>query len=505
MNNRTYDVVILGSGLGGLLCGAILSKFNQKVCVLEKHHQVGGNLQTFVRKGIKFNSAMHYVGSLDEGQILHQVFTYLGIMEKIGVERLNSDCYEKIFIGEKEYCNATGVDAYKDRLLSYFPEEKNAIETYIQKIQEVWTKINILNLRDINDISDQETQYTYENACDFIYGLTDNEELRSLLSITNGLYAGIPEKSSLLTHAIISYHYMQSAYKFSDGSDQLAMALAQVIVDNGGVVQTNKTAVNFLFEDKQASAIELEDGLIVKGRAFISNIHPANTIKMVEPGRFRKAYVNRIEGLQNTIGSFCVYITLKKNMFLDIPSNVYISASHEVWGAGKYDQLEWPSTCMLYTKPDKDNPEFAESLAVAVYMKYEELEQWEGTGIEKRGKEYQAFKKQKAEAILNLIETKYPDIRASVEEYYTASPLTFQDYTNNPEGSIYGVLKDCNNPRASFISSTTRVPNLFLTGQNTGVGLHGVLGVTISALFTCANFIEINALLSRIRDENFMA
>ena len=99
MNNRTYDVVILGSGLGGLLCGAMLSKFNQKVCVLEKHHQVGGNLQTFVRKGIKFNSAMHYVGSLDEGQILHQVFTFLGIIEKIGLERLNSDCYEKIFIG----------------------------------------------------------------------------------------------------------------------------------------------------------------------------------------------------------------------------------------------------------------------------------------------------------------------------------------------------------------------------------------------------------------------
>ena len=502
MNSRTYDVVIIGSGYGGLLCGAILSKFDLKVCVLEKHHQTGGNLQTFERKGIKFNSAMHYVGSLDEGQILHQLFTFLGIIENIGIERLDRDCYEKVFIGDKEYCLASGLDAYKDRLLSYFPDEEKAIESYSSKLHEIWTNNNILNLRDINDMTEKETQYSYENAHDYISGLSDNDELKSLLSIVNGLYAGIPEKSSLLTHAIISYHYLQSAYKFTGGTDRLALALEQIIMDNGGVVQTNKTAASFIFEDKQASAIKLADGEVIQGKAFISNIHPANTLKMVEPGRFRKAYVNRIGRLQNTIGAFCVYIAFKKNTFKDIPSNVYIATNQEVWLAGKYDQLEWPSGCILYTKPDKNNPRYAESMAITTFMKYEELEQWEGTTIEKRGEEYLAFKREKAEFVLDLVASKYPDLRTSMEEYYAASPLTFRDYTNNPGGSIYGVLKDCNTPRDSYISSKTRVPNLFLSGQNAGVGLHGILGVTVSALFTCANFVEINTILSRIRDEN---
>ena len=112
------------------------------------------------------------------------------------------------------------------------------------------------------------------------------------------------------------------------------------------------------------------------------------------------------------------------------------------------------------------------------------------------------FKREKAESVLDLVASKYPDLRTSMEDYYAASPLTFRDYTNNPGGSIYGVLKDCNTPRDSYISSKTRVPNLFLSGQNAGVGLHGILGVTISALFTCANFVEINTILSRIRDEN---
>ncbi len=66
---------------------------------------------------------------------------------------------------------------------------------------------------------------------------------------------------------------------------------------------------------------------------------------------------------------------------------------------------------------------------------------------------------------------------------------------------MYGILKDCNNPRRSYISPNTRIPNLFLTGQNSGVGLHGVLGVTVSALFTCANFIDIGNLLKEIRNE----
>jgi phytoene dehydrogenase-like protein len=47
--SEKYDIVIVGSGLGGLVCGAILAKQGRTVCVLEKHHQIGGNLQVFKR------------------------------------------------------------------------------------------------------------------------------------------------------------------------------------------------------------------------------------------------------------------------------------------------------------------------------------------------------------------------------------------------------------------------------------------------------------------------
>ena len=64
-----YDIIIIGSGLGGLECGAILSKEGFNVCVVEKNTQFGGCFQTYRRKGHLFDTGIHYVGSLDERRV----------------------------------------------------------------------------------------------------------------------------------------------------------------------------------------------------------------------------------------------------------------------------------------------------------------------------------------------------------------------------------------------------------------------------------------------------
>ncbi len=500
MTGKDFDVVIIGSGLGGLLCGAILSKNGFRVCVLEKHHKIGGNLQTFTRRGVKFNAAMHYVGTMDEGQILHQVFSYLDILDETGLEKLDSSSYETIYMGDKVYSHANGIDKHRERLLSYFPGEAKAIDAYLGQIVKVWNSTNVLNLLDFRNLYDAETQYTQVNAFDFIDKLTDNEDLKALLGVTSAFYAGVPERSPLITHAIISYHYIQSAYKFSKGTDHLAGALEKIILQNSGEVHAKMEVADFLFKEKNASGVRCSDGSVIEARSFISNLHPAQLVKLVEPGRFRKAYVNRIEGLDNTVGSFCVYIKLKRGSFNNINSNVFISTTKDVWNAGNYKTGHWPGACIMYTTPDPDNHDYAESLTVTTFMKFEEVKQWEDSRVEQRGDAYKTFKKRKADALISLVETKFSEIRETIDEYFTASPLTFRDYTGIPEGSVYGILKDCSNPRRSYISPNTRIPNLFMTGQNSGVGLHGVLGVTVSALFTCANFMDISILLEKIRN-----
>jgi len=499
--NGQYDVIITGSGVGGLMCGAILSLNGFRVCILEKHHQIGGNLQTFKRKGVVFNSAMHFVGTMEKGQILHQFFKYLGVLDSTGLERLDPQNYEQIYLGDRKYSYANGIEAHRERLLSYFPGEKKAIDAYLDKIEEIWNSTKVLNLQDFRNLMDADTQYTHIDAFEFIDSLTENQELRALWGMTSALYAGEPGRSPLITHAIIHYHYIQSAWKFSKGSDSLAAALEKVITGNGGEVRRNSEVVKFLTDGKNATAVQLRDGTELGGRHFISNLHPSRTVKLVEPGLFRKAYVHRIEDLENTIGTFCLYIKLKKGVFRNINSNVYITREKKAWHPGEYENRAWPGACILYTTPDESDPDYAESMTITSYMKYEEVKQWEDSRVGKRGSSYTAMKKERARLIIQLAETRLEGLGEAIDTYYTATPLTFRDYTGAPEGTIYGIRKDSRNPRHSYISPNTRIPNLYLTGQNSGVGLHGVLGVTVSALFTCANLLDIGELLNEIRDD----
>jgi all-trans-retinol 13,14-reductase len=143
-----YDIVIIGSGMGGLVCAAILGKEGYKVCVIEKNRQVGGSLQTFVRDRVIFDSGVHYLGSLEKGQNLYQIFKYLGMMDHLHLMKMEDDVFDKIvFDGdETEYCLAQGYEKFIARLTEKFPEEENAIRLYCEKIREICKKFPLYNL-----------------------------------------------------------------------------------------------------------------------------------------------------------------------------------------------------------------------------------------------------------------------------------------------------------------------------------------------------------------------
>src|SRR3954462_15782414 len=96
-----YDIVVLGSGLGGLVSAIILAKEGYSVCVLEKNNQYGGNLQTFVRDKTIFDTGIHYIGGLQKGQNLYNYFKYLGIIDDLNLKKMDEDAYDVISF-EKE-------------------------------------------------------------------------------------------------------------------------------------------------------------------------------------------------------------------------------------------------------------------------------------------------------------------------------------------------------------------------------------------------------------------
>jgi all-trans-retinol 13,14-reductase len=118
------SVVIVGSGLGGLLCGYILSKEGYEVTILEKNHQLGGCLQTFVRNNCVFDTGMHYIGSMQDGQALNYLFRYFGLTQKLKLKRMDLDAFDVIDIAGKKYNYAQGFDRFADTITSYFLQKK---------------------------------------------------------------------------------------------------------------------------------------------------------------------------------------------------------------------------------------------------------------------------------------------------------------------------------------------------------------------------------------------
>ena len=131
------------------------------------------------------------------------------------------------------------------------------------------------------------------------------------------------------------------------------------------------------------------------------------------------------------------------------------------------------------------------------YMQMADVEKWKGTAVGRRGEDYEAFKRQKADKLLGVLEQHFPDIRSNIKEYYTSTPLTYLDYTGTEGGSMYGNAKDINMGSAWRVPQRTRVPNVYLTGQN--INSHGMLGVLVGAIVTCSEFLTAKTIYEQIK------
>ena len=503
--NEEYDFVIIGSGLGGLACAYILASEGHSVIVLEKNHQIGGHLQVYSRDKVIFDTGVHYVGSLNKGENLYQFFKYFGILDKLKLKRMDEDKFDVIrFDDGREYIYAQGYDNFKKTLIADFPEEVTAILTYCAKIQELCSKFPLYNLEISGENYQMQGEILDMNAHDYIAALTSNTRLRSVLAGSNLLYAGVKEKTPLYVHALIMNSYLSGAYKFVDGGSQIAILISRAIRDFGGKIFKRKKVVSANYNDVgEIKEVVLENGETIRGKQFISNVHPAVTIDIFGEDRFLNVYKNRVRGLENSISTFLVHLSFHENTFEYLNYNIYQHHSDDVWAGIEYDQETWPQTYFICTPFISKNEKFAESMSIMTYMNASETGKWSDSsstigepGI--RDTEYKEFKKQKEAQVLKRIEQVFPGITDKIKAVHSATPLTFRDYIGNKDGSLYGILKDSNSTSRTQINTKTRVPNLHLTGQN--VSMHGILGVTVSAFVTCFSFIDKDNLIQKVKN-----
>ena len=486
-----YDIIIIGSGLGGLICGLLLSKAGRSVLVLERQRQPGGCLQSYRRDGLEFDTGLHYVGGLAEGQPLHEAFERLGLLD-LEWQRLDADGFDRVTIGEQTFCLAEGYDRFVDTLTEHFPQEREALKDYVRMLERVGIanahtqgerianplegNANLLERNDAEAVGLMGT-----NAYDYLCSKFRDPLLVNVLSGAAMKLELRRESLPLFTFAHAQSSYIQSSWRLRGGGSLLVQTLTDGIKRQGGQVVCNADVEELIMHDGRVISAFCKDGEHYEGDVFISDIHPAQTIDMVNTDSIQKSiYRKRLLRLENTTGMFTASLVLKPDTLTYFNHNKYVYREANVWepplGSPTIDRV------MVSARVPEDGTTYARQIDLLTPMPWTLWQHWQDTKVGRRGEIYELHKERMAEACIQLAERVIPGLGAMVDKCFTSTPLTWRDYTLSPCGSAFGVRKDCRAPLLTMLSPKTPVLNLFLTGQS--LAMHGVEGVTMAAINT---------------------
>lgn len=478
-----WDVIIIGSGLGGLECAHMLSAEGFRVLVLEREAQPGGCLQSYRRKGFEWDTGFHYVGGLDEGQALHEPFRRLGLLDLPWV-RLDADCFDRIHIGGHSYDFAQGYDRFVDTLARRFPSEEKALRGYVDMLRQSsrhqfdWQKASpvqgLAGSANIQAMSTPAWQWLHSRfhdplLIDVLSGNAMRMELRR---------ATLP----LFTFAHINSSYIAGSWRLRGSGRLIVERLVDGIRQAGGQVACNAGVRQLVERDGRIVAARCDDGATREASLFISDIHPMLTCDLIGESRVvRKSLRRRMHLMENTHGMLTVSLLVRPDTLPYAGRNDYVYRKPGLWDdCGSGGPV---SGVMVSRRVPETGSAFTRQVDLLTPVAWGECQQWQDTRVGHRGDSYEAWKQGKADECVHLAETAIPGLSSMVEDRFVSTPLTWRSYTLTPGGSAYGLRKDCGNPLLTFLPARTPEPNLFLTGQS--LMLHGVEGVTMTAMMTC--------------------
>lgn len=486
--------------MGGLSCGVILAKNGYDVTVLEQGAQIGGCLQCFTRRGARFETGMHFIGSASEGQTLDRLLQYLEIKKDIQLSPLDSDGYDVVALNGQCYRFANGREKFIEQMTSYFPRQKEELNRYFDLVEKVAGASSLHSLKHAESDAAINTEYQLRSINEVIDSVISDPELAKVLVGSLPLYAAERDKTPFSTHAFIMDFYNQSAYRIVGGSDAIAKSMVNTIEYYGGRVLSSSKVTRILCDDTHATGVEVNESEFIPCDIVISDTHPMRTLELTDSKLIRPAFRNRIKTIPQTVGGFSVYLEFKDNSVPYQNYNFYGYNYGTPWNCEQYDTISWPKGYLYMHFCNDVNHLFAQTGVIISYMQMKDVEQWVGTKVGHRGDDYEAFKRQKAELLLESVEKQFPGLRSHIKHYYTSTPLTYQDYTGTEGGGMYGVARNIKLGAACRVPHRTKIPNLLQTGQN--INSHGILGVIVGTIVTCSELLTAEKIYHQIMEAN---
>lgn len=438
--DNQYDVIIIGSGLGGLTTAALLSKSGKKVLVIEKHDRPGGYLQSFKRKGYHFDSSVHFSGGCIEMEENNKgaIFKTLKMLNvEYECTFLHTDPFMRFSLPDYSITLPADLLELEKKLCKDFPKEKKQIKKLLKFCLKMDNDLRRLpdNLNLLNKIL---MPFTFPRVVRFGNTTLNNglshflkdKHLKAIFASLSACFAMPVEKVSfaMWSHILVSFFAEKVAY-CKGTFQELANALVKGMESYSGKLLLNTTVESIEIENSTVTGVTLNNGTTVNAPVVISNADLRHTYEqLINANNVPEKYLQTIKQLKPSLSCFAIFAGT------DLPLHT-MDLSHENFIYDTPDMTKWYCNPDIKTDfniivsiPSITDPTVApkgkHNISILSFIPYKKMENDER-------KEFTDF-------LLDEVEKIIPGLKKHIDFIETATPTTFERYTNNYKGSSLG-------------------------------------------------------------------
>jgi all-trans-retinol 13,14-reductase len=506
-----WDAIVIGAGVGGLVCAAYLAASGRRVVVIEQHDMAGGN-GVFHRRSCQLDAGVHYLGDCGPDGILPAILNGLGLRDRVTFLEMDQDGFDRIIMPGLTVDVPAGWSRYRQRLIGVLPREADGITEFTRVCESIADAGR-------RSLLAQGPETGGGSRGDLLWGRCSLAELfdhcglstvaRTVLAAQSGNYGAAPRDVSVATHAAVTDHYLRGAYYPAGGGQAMIASLVEVIEAHGGELWTRCAARRVSLDDGGVSGVELADGRQIAAPLVVSNAGYRRTIlELCDDGAgFPKDLVARASASTTRLPWAVLYLTLDIAL-PDLPNaNIWWFPSEDIERGyarlheGVQDELPF---VFISFAPVEDGESAGHSSLQVMAMRPPGHAPWgvaggPADGVRyRRGPAYLQAKRWLTEALLAAAEKAMGPLRDHIVHMEAATPLTHERYTLGSGGTPYGLSSRGKRGRRpdGRPGIGTSVPGLYMVGQSTRFG-NGIAGVAVSGIM-CASEIIGRSLLPEV-------
>ena len=444
-----YDVIIIGAGMGGLTCGALLAKEGLRVLVAEQGSKPGGYCTSFQRKGFTFDAGFDATMGCEKGGAIYDTLDELGLADEIESVKLASGMR---IIGSDYDVKVTSLEAFAGELKGKFPAESESIDAFLGDCKALASEMEGL-MGAAPDLlgfggkmglmakfllkSPKMRKYGGKSAGEVLDTFFKEPKLKAIIGTI--LPFG-PEVMAPLMMNILGGEAVSSYPK--GGAQALANVFAKGVTKHGGDLALKTMVAKILVEDGKVAGVELADGSQNRTRYVVSNADGRETfLKLVGEEHLSSKFVRELKETRLSDSSFLVSLGTDLDlgaMGFDGTSIVYNRSDDlsEIFSPN-------PEKCylkiMMHSLRDpSQSPEKMATVQFMVVFPYNYMDNWKREKDGTRSKEYVELKEAVADKLIASAEKIIPELSRHIVVKDIATPLTFERYTLNSQGAGMG-------------------------------------------------------------------